>query len=157
MIRLALCALFIAALAGCRESTKVDVAAIAANLKQKEVEWNRAYAARNAEAAASTYADDATLAQPGAPLATGIEAIRKETQSLNSDPNFRLQFASDRVEVAASGELAYSRGHYTLTMTDKNTNKASTSRGNYLTVWRRQAGTWKAVEDFVTPVVLATH
>ena len=34
---------------------------------------------------------------------------------MTSDPNFALTFASDRVLVAGSGDLASSRGHYTLT------------------------------------------
>jgi ketosteroid isomerase-like protein len=59
---------------------------------------------------------------------------------------------SDRIQVAASGDLAYTRGHYSMTMTDPVSRKPAASGGSYLTVWRRQAdGGWKAVEDFVTP------
>jgi ketosteroid isomerase-like protein len=67
-------------------------------------------------------------------------------------PDLKVQFASDRIQVAASGDLAYTRGHYTMTMTDPATRKPAASGGSYLTVWRKQAdGGWKAVEDFVTP------
>ena len=39
-----------------------------------------------------------------------------------------------------------------MTMTDKATGKPATSAGSYLTVYKRQAdGSWKAVEDFITP------
>ena len=51
-----------------------------------------------------------------------------------------------------SGDLASSRGHFSLTMTDKATNKPVTTTGSYLTVFKRQDdGSWKAVEDFITP------
>ena len=140
-------------LAGCQKpAPKVDTAAIANELKHAEAKWNRAYAERDAATLADAYAGDAVLANPGAPLVTGSDAIRKETAAFAADPNLRVQFASDRIQVAASGDLAYTRGHYTLTMTDPETNKPVNSNGNYLTVWQKQGdGTWKAVEDFVTP------
>lgn len=151
MRRFVLCALVLALLGGCREATKLDIATITKELKQMENKWNRAYAAHDAAAVAVVYADDAALAHPGRPLVSGAKAIRQETQRLASDPNFRLQFASDRVEVAASGDLAYSRGHYTLTMTDSAAKGPSTSKGNYLTIWRRDRGSWRAAENFITP------
>jgi uncharacterized protein (TIGR02246 family) len=143
----------IAVLAGCQQADgKVDTAKIEAQLKQDEVRWNQAYAAHDAAALAAAYADDAALANPGAPVVTGKDAIRKETSAFAADPNLQVQFESDRVQVAASGDLAYTRGHYTLTMTDPATKKPATSKGSYLTVWQKQDdGDWKAVEDFVTP------
>jgi ketosteroid isomerase-like protein len=64
----------------------------------------------------------------------------------------KIEFAADRVQVAEAGDMAYSRGHYTLQMTDKATNKPSISHGSYLTVYKKEAdGSWKAVEDFITP------
>ena len=143
----------IVALSACQQTPeKVDTAKIEAELKQGEAKWNQAYAARDAAALAGAYADDAALANPGAPLVTGIDAIRKETSAFASDPNMRVDFASDRIQVAASGDIAYTRGHYTMTMTDPATKKPATSTGSYLTVWQKQPDDrWKAVEDFVTP------
>ena len=148
-----LAAAALAVLTACNQGAPtVDTAAIANQLRQAETRWNQAYAAHDAAALAGAYADDAALANPGSPLVTGIEAIRRETAAFAADPNLRVQFASDRIEVAASGDLAYTRGHYTLTMTDPATRAPATSTGNYLTVWRRQSDdSWKAVEDFITP------
>ena len=143
-----------AALAACQQpaADKPDTAALANQLKQAEARWNQAYAAHDAATLAGAYADDAALANPGAPLVTGIDAIRKETAAFAADPNLKVQFASDRIQVAASGDLAYTRGHYTMTMTDPVSRKPATGSGSYLTVWKKQAdGGWKAVEDFITP------
>ncbi|HYJ83297.1 MAG TPA: SgcJ/EcaC family oxidoreductase, partial [Allosphingosinicella sp.] len=127
------------AITGCQQApAKVDTAAIEKQLKEGETRWNQAYAQRDAAALAGAYADDAALANPGAPLVSGKEAIRKETAAFAADPNLRVQFASDRIQVAASGDLAYTRGHYSLTMTDPASRKPSTSTGNYLTVWKKQ-------------------
>ena len=41
--------------------------------------------------------------------------------------------------------------HIAMSMTDPGTKASHISKGNYLTVWQKQAdGSWKAVEDFVT-------
>jgi ketosteroid isomerase-like protein len=56
--------------------------------------------------------------------------------------------------VAGSGDLAYSRGTYTMTMTDPKTKKPVTDHGSYVTDYRKQPdGSWKAVADIVTSEV----
>lgn len=154
MTRMIVCALAASvAVAGCQPAaTPVDSAKIEAQLRQTEAEWNKAYAGRDAAAVANFYSDDAALANPFAPLSTGKEAIAKDNKTFAADPNMSVEFASDRVQVAASGDMAYTRGHYTMTMTDPETRKPVTGKGNYLTVWQKQAdGSWRVVEDFITP------
>lgn len=140
-------------LTSCKENAvKVDTAAAEKQLRDNEAKWNAAYASRDAEALAGAYADDAALANPGSALVTGKATIRKETAAFASDPNLKVAFAADRIQVAASGELAYARGHYSLTMTDPQTKQPANSTGSYLTVWKKQDdGSWKAIEDFITP------
>ena len=156
-LKLSLAAVAALALAGCHHDGwkghhHADAAKIAEDLKAQEAQWQKDYAAKNLDALAGQYADDAAIAGPGDPLATSGADRRKAIQGLTSDPNFALTFGSDRILVAKSGDLASSRGHYTLTLTDKATNKPVTSTGSYLTVFKHQDdGSWKAVEDFITP------
>ena len=144
-------------IAGCDSQGRADhhdadTAKIADELKAKEAQWMKDYQSKNVSALADQYSDDGAIAGPGDPLATSAAERRKALTGLTSDPNFALTFASDRILVAQSGDLASSRGHYSLTMTDKATNKPVTSEGNYLTVFKKQDdGSWKAVEDFITP------
>lgn len=144
-------------LAGCdaaqqKPAPSVDTAAIADQLRGSEDEWKQDYAAKDAVKLAGHYAEDAALANPGVPLVTGGDAIRAAVKGFVADPNLKVDFASDRIQVASSGDLAYTRGHYTMESTDGATGKPRTEGGNYLTVWQKQAdGSWKAVEDFVTP------
>ena len=150
----ALIALAPLCLASCNQPTaaSADPKAIEAQLRDSEAGWNRAYANRDAAAIAAQYADDAALANPGVPLVTGGTDIRNAVQSFAADPNLEVQFAADRVQVAASGDLAYTRGHFTMQSTDPVTKGPRTDTGSYLTVWQKQAdGSWKAVEDFITP------
>ncbi|HEU0310574.1 MAG TPA: DUF4440 domain-containing protein [Sphingomicrobium sp.] len=145
-------------LAGCDGANKpaataaVDPAAVEQELKSIEADWEKAYQARDVDKAAGHYSSDAALANAGMNLANDELARKMAITQLLSDPGTKISFASDRVGVAQSGELAYTRGHYSIQTTDPKTKQAVTEAGNYLTVWKKQPdGSWKAVEDFVTP------
>ncbi len=152
-IKVAAAALGVLAIAGCsQEPPKADTAAIKQQILQQEARWNEAYKKRDGAALAAMYADDATLANANESLIRGKDAIQKTTAQFASDPNMRVTFAANRVEVAQSGELAYSRGQYMMTTSNPATNAPQTTNGYYLTVWKKQAdGSWKALEDFTTP------
>jgi ketosteroid isomerase-like protein len=65
------------------------------------------------------------------------------------DPNFKLDFSSQKVEVSKDGESAYTQGSYQLTVSNPKTKKPITDKGNFLTLYRKQSdGSWKATEDF---------
>jgi len=133
------------------DSVAVDTAAEEAAIKVKEAGWMEAYAKKDAAALAAEYADDAAIANPGAALATDAAARKALLDGIAGDPALKVDFATDRVIVAKSGELASSRGHYTMTYTDPGTKKPKTESGSYLTVYRKAAdGSWQAVEDFIT-------
>jgi ketosteroid isomerase-like protein len=142
-----------AIISGCTPAAQAaDPAKIEQAIRAQEAQWQADYKKKDLESLADQYADDAALGGPGEALATSEAERRKAIQGLISDPNFALTFASDRVLVAKSGDLATSRGHYTLQMTDKATKKPVMNSGSYVTVYRKQAdGSWKAVEDFITP------
>ena len=129
-----------------------DTQAAADAIRAEEAQWNRDYAARDVERILSHYAADATLTGPGAPPQSGTAAIRAIVTEMVGDPAFRLEFGQDRLEVAGSGDVGYTRGHFTMISTDPQARRPTTMSGTYLTVWRKQAdGSWKAVEDMITP------
>ena len=129
-----------------------DAGAAADAIRAEEAQWNRDYAARDVDRILTHYAADATLMGPGSMPQTGTAAIRAAVAQMVGDPAFRLEFGNDRVEVAGSGDVGYTRGHFALTLTDPRTRRPGTMSGAYLTVWRKQAdGSWKAVEDMITP------
>lgn len=120
-------------------------------IKADEAKWNKDFNAKDTEGLAGHYADDAYFVASGT-TAEGSTPIRQLFANASTDPAFSVEFASDKIDVASSGDLAYARGKFTEKYTDKKTGKVMTDSGSYLTVYRKQDdGSWKAVEDFAVP------
>jgi ketosteroid isomerase-like protein len=136
----------------CKPSVKVDIAAEEAAIRAKESAWMAAYNRHDAEGLAAQYEDGAGLAAPGVAVMTDAGSRGAFLKAFAGDPALKVDFASDRIIVAASGDLASSRGHYTMTYTDPASRQPKTEVGSYFTVYRKQAdGKWQAVEDVTVP------
>jgi uncharacterized protein (TIGR02246 family) len=142
-------------LVGCglsRSDSPVDTARIVDAIKADEVHWNADYKSGDPARVASHYASDAVAMYPGSPAAVGVTAIQKANEQGLADPHYALTFQSDRVDVAASGDLAVARGAYQETTTDPKTGQPVIETGSRVTVYKPDAsGVWKAVWDINTP------
>jgi ketosteroid isomerase-like protein len=139
------------ALAGCQKPT-ADAAAIRKELRAEEDALNAAYKDRDLARISIHYAPDATLMAPGSPAVKGAEAIHDQLKALVADPALEFRFAADKVGVSQSGDLAYARGPFSLTLTDPQTKAPVTLHGAYISVYRKQSdGQWKALETIVSP------
>ncbi len=130
---------------------KTDPARIVDAIKTDEVHWNADWKSGDANKVAAHYALGAVVIVPGGSPATG-PAIVAGIQAALNDPGFALTFASDKVEVSASGDLAVTHGAYSQTDTNPNTKAPVTTTGSFITVYKPQPdGSWKAVWDITTP------
>lgn len=121
-----------------------------ADIRAIDVAWARAVASKDADQTSSVYAENGTLLAPGAPIASGQEAIRKTWAALMGSPGFALSFAPTKIEISKSGDSAYEIGDYQLTMKGKD-GKPQTVKAKYVVVWGKQAdGSWKALVDAPT-------
>jgi uncharacterized protein (TIGR02246 family) len=138
-------------LAGCSAAPPVptvDVAAEEAKVRDAEATEMKNWAAKDVDKILTFYADDATLMTPGMPGMKGKDAIRSMLKTMTSDPNLKLDFSAQRVEISKSGDVAFSQGTYQMVMTDAKTKKPVTDKGSYVTGYKKQAdGSWKAVSD----------
>lgn len=117
-------------------------------IKDGETAWNADWMSKDLDKIAGHYSDDASLMIPDYPIMTGKDAIHAGLKELLTDPNLSLMFSAAQVEVSKGGDLAYTRGTYTLTASDPKTKKPMTEKGKYVTVYRKGAdGSWKAVQD----------
>jgi uncharacterized protein (TIGR02246 family) len=150
-----LCAIIAVAftMAGCNQTSTSHDADVKA-IQDNEAQWNQDYAAKDNNKIVAHYADDAILIVPGMPSTSGKEAIGAALKQMVSDPALSLQFHPTKVEVARSGDVAYTQGAYTLTLTDPQTKQIVNDHGSYVTTYRKQPdGTWKAVADIASSEV----
>lgn len=123
-------------------------------IQDNEAQWNQDYVSKDVDKITAHYADDAVLMAPGMPVSSGKDAIRNLGKQMFSDPALSLKFHASKVEVSKSGDLAYTQGSYTMTMTDPQTKQVMNDHGSYVTTYRKQAdGTWKAVADIAASEV----
>jgi uncharacterized protein (TIGR02246 family) len=141
-------AFFTAALALCGTAcTQADTrAADEAAIRDLDAQWSKASMAHSLDSTVSYYADTASLLPPNAPLATTREAIRASWAPLVAQ-NAATSWQSTKVEVARSGDLAYSIGTYNLVINGPKA-KVTTDHGKFVEVWKKQPdGKWKVAAD----------
>ena len=115
-------------------------------------EWAKVVSAsRNVDSIAAYWTDDARVISPGQPVVSGKAAIREMVAGSMKIPGFRIGWTPDSAVVSRSGDLGYTYGMNEVTAPDTS-GKLVTSRGRYLTVWRKDAGgRWRCVEDIASP------
>lgn len=132
------------------DSHDADVKAI----QDGEAQWNRDFASRDADKLIAHYADDAVFMGPGAPPSSGRNAIRVTVKEMVADPAMSLELHPVKIDVAKSGDMAYTQGSYTMAMIDPQSRQIVHDHGSYVTTYRKQSdGRWKAVADIATSEV----
>jgi uncharacterized protein (TIGR02246 family) len=122
-------------------------AADQAAIRAADTAFSTAAGAGDAAGLAAMYLPNASLMPPNAATVQGREAIQKFWGAF-VDAN-RVDIALKAEEVEGHGDLAYSRGRYTLDLTPKAKGPAAAhDEGKFLTIFRRQAdGTWLLAVD----------
>ena len=117
-------------------------------VKDVEAAWVKDAATKDAAKWAGYFTDDGAGLYPGAPTVVGKDALKASMTTMLGDPNFALTFSSTKMAASKGGDMVYSYGTYSLTVTNPKTKKPMTDKGKYLTVYVKQAdGSWKAVAD----------
>jgi len=126
------------------DTRAADVQAV----KDVEAAWVRDVATKDVDKWASYFAEDCSGLYPGAGILNGKAAIKAAMAPYFADPNFSMIFQSTRMVASKDGDMVYSQGTVTMTMTNPKTKKPVTDKGKYLTIYTKQAdGSWKAVAD----------
>ena len=146
-LMLAACILMSGAAAGAE--TPGSVTAISEQaVRAFEAEVMNSYNRGDPGQAARHYATDAFVHSPGQPAARGREAIAANIARFMKDPNFKLGYSNERLGVAASNDVAYTRGKLQLTYTDPKTGTAQTMESGYFLLMRKDSEFgWQVAED----------
>ncbi len=143
------CLLFIAGCSSTRPSPAAPDtrAADEAAVRNADTNWSAAAQSKSPDAWMAFYTDETVILPPNDKLTSGKENIRKVVTDMFAMPGFALSWQPTKVEVARSGDLAYSYGTYQATFNDPK-GKPVTDQGKYAEVWKKQPdGSWKCVLD----------
>ena len=133
-------------LIGCTSTPKVDILAEAEAIRSLEDQWSAAIVARDLEKSLSPMASDAVLMDSYVPIYSGLEAIRKATEVWYADTTMLFNtytYGIDIIEVSASGDLAYVRGHSQ--MSYKTPDGLKESKSKWVDIWKKSDEGWKCI------------
>ncbi len=139
-------AVLVTGLAACAPAEPPDTRAQdEAAIREADTAFAAAAATKDVEAIMAFFTDDAVALPPNAPMASGKAALRAEWETMIATPGMSVSWSP--TTVVASGDLGYSIGTATMSMTGPDGAAMSDSM-KYVTIWRRQAdGSWKVAVD----------
>jgi ketosteroid isomerase-like protein len=142
----ALCCVLFFLFAACNQRP-VDLQAEETAIRNLEAAWSQTAGAKQLEDGLSYYADGAASFYPNVPVATNMEAIRKNWATMLALPSLSLGWKVSKVDVASSGDLAWAYGTSEISYNDPKGNPIK-DRGKWVDVLRKQPdGKWKIVAD----------
>jgi ketosteroid isomerase-like protein len=109
-------------------------------LRDADLAFAKATAERRLDGFMEYLAADAAILQDGKTI-TGTQSLRAFYEPLFANKDFSLSWTPTKAEASKDGTLGYTYGDYEARRGEK------TSRGMYLTVWRKEAGKWKVIMD----------
>jgi uncharacterized protein (TIGR02246 family) len=136
----------LAILFGCNRAPNVNIKAEEDAIRKLEADWTVLNQKRDIAKVIEMYAPDAIIMAPGQIVATGLETIRKQFESMFADTSIlwdTFSWTSEKVEVSASGDLAYIKGSNGMKMKTPNGIIEEVDKG--VDIWRKIDGKWKVV------------
>ena len=118
-----------------------DEQAIRALIEQ----WHRATAAGDVDAVLPLMAEDVVFLVAGKPAIEGRGAFEHGLRGLLA--THRIESTGEVQEVAAAGDLGYSRTRLTVCITPRSGGESVTRTGSALSIFRKVGGSWVLVRD----------
>lgn len=144
---------FIALLDSCNPKDKAeieksasvfDIAQGKASITQSNLNFMKAFTAGDSSSVADSYSKDARVMPPARPAIDGKAAIKKYISSLmnTSVKNFKLT----TINVWGDSSILAEEGTYILS----DSAETQIDKGEYLVLWKPEAGNWKMFRDIWT-------
>ena len=128
------------------EKKQVDLKAEEQAIRSISMKWLELIKNHDDAGIAALFANDGIEYNENQEPAVGPVAIQKSfTQTQQQNPKEVVNWTTDRVEIAASSDLAIEYGSWAYT--GLGLNGTGTDHGKYITVYRKVNGTWKVVAD----------
>jgi ketosteroid isomerase-like protein len=134
-----------ATLAAC--APKVNIQEERAALLRADSAWAAAATAGDIQKLGTFWSEDAVNYFPGAPVASGRDAILGLVARNRSIPGFSVKWEATTARVSESGDLGYTTGPFQVTATTPDGTSVTRS-GHYVAIWRKNAaGAWECVVE----------
>ena len=120
-----------------------DAAQLKQEIQEQETAWSDAYNARDVNALAAFYSDDAISMDNEKPMLVGNAAIKKDMEESMAKRPKGAQTNYETMEVYGSGNYVTEVGKTTRM---DSTGKV-TSRAKYMAIWEKRDGKWICIRD----------
>jgi uncharacterized protein (TIGR02246 family) len=128
------------------QAPAVDLEAEAQAIRDVSSAWLEHVTARDLEELTGLFAESAVFFDENEPATEGLAAIRADIESeWAENPDFTVTWSTISVDVADSGDMAWERGQWEFD--PDGAGEAEGTYGEYVTVYRKMDGAWKAVAD----------
>ena len=145
-------ALAVILVSGCA-SRVPDRAADEQAIRELAAKWQKALLARDPVTQAGMFAADGVSYHDGQEPLVGPAAILAwESRSAKNHPKAKITSTTDRIEIAASGDLAVQTGEGQLTSLGENGEDEKVHRQRFVTVWKKVNGEWKVAHDMAVNI-----
>ena len=121
---------------------EVDASAVRTQIE----EWTDAWSTADLEKIVSVYAADSVRIPPNEAAEEGKDAIRASFLKMLDE--YTVEPTIDIVDLRVSGDLAYVRSAYSVTLTPKEDGDPLRDSGSWVVVFQRQPdGAWRVISD----------
>ncbi len=145
-LRMLVCSIAVlSGLTSCARAPRVDVEAEANAIREISRQWLAAELRKDVKTVSGFYAADAIEMPSNAPAIAGRDSILGWYGSWLSPAGVNMSFEARKIEVAASGDIAYERGTYRFTQ--ESPRGQTDDVGKYITIWRKTDGKWQVAVD----------
>jgi ketosteroid isomerase-like protein len=135
-----------AILTGCSSSPKVNVVAEAEALRTLELQWASAIQTKDIAKVMTYFSPESMQIEPGKDILTGLQSIQQDFEMAFADTTYlwdTFAWTNDKVEVSASGDLAYVSGTNVIKSNTPDGTVEFEGRG--VDIWKKINGDWKCV------------
>lgn len=124
-------------------TAKADPAQLKQEIQALETAWSNADNARDVNALAAFYSDDAISMSSDKPMLIGNAAIKKDMEESIAKRTKGATTAYEVMDVYGSGNYVTETG----TTTRKDSTGTITSKGKYMAIWEKRDGKWICIRD----------
>jgi uncharacterized protein (TIGR02246 family) len=117
-------------------------------IRDIDATWSDGLEARDLNAVASVYADDAVFLAPGQPIVRGKAAIREWFRARFARRGYHASFSPTNITVAACGDIAYEVGTFRAQVLRED-GATLVSLGKHLVAWEKRNGKWLVTAESI--------